>query len=593
MSLRVWLPLDGTLENKGVSDITVTNHGATISTDGKIGSCYTFSSSAWQRIVFPYNLSNATEFSICLWHKPTTTSISGALFTFSRTSGNYWQFAISQNNLTIRDSSTGVTGTRKNYSLGTFVANQWVHLTLTYNAGTVKIYKDGSLFSTNTTGGTSMCSYDGTTAGIGETLTNNSSYYIGGSINDFRIYDHCLSAAEVKEISQGLVLHYKLDSLNNNLFKLTPQGYHPTDYCGYNLGLETNLVGGQQYTVQFWDVTISHSGKTNTQLNLQLYWGGGNNWLVTLANSNFTNGHADYLKATFTAPASPTNATEAQNAWINVYNSPSYASGTLNMHIGAWKIEKGNIGTQWSANDNMIIDSSGHNHNGTITGALTLTSDTPRYSVAITSNTAASILNSNSTIPTSLTTNNKYTMCAWLKTNATNNRWIYSIGNGTGGYRGLWLTTNGSKPHFAYSGSGAFTATTTVNNNVWHHIAFTVDGATSKCFVDGVQCGSSTSTKTDVAGNNNITITFNGSDSISDFRVYCTTLSADDILTLYHTGAKIDNQQNFHTYELVENQSAIKITKHGQTKLNELNEATTTKFYKTNKNIDTKQIIEF
>jgi len=201
MSLRVWLPLTGTLENKGCSNITVTNNGATINTNGKIGSCYDFSSSAWQRIVFPYNLSNATEFSICLWYKPISTSISGALFTFSRTSGNYWQFAIYQNNLTLRDSSTGVTGTRKNYSLGTFIANQWVHLTFTYNKGIINIYKDGSLFSTNNTGGTSMCSYDGTTAGIGETLTNSSSYYIGGSINDFRIYDHALSAAEVKEIS--------------------------------------------------------------------------------------------------------------------------------------------------------------------------------------------------------------------------------------------------------------------------------------------------------------------------------------------------------------------------------------------------------
>ena len=36
------MPLNGTLDNIGISDVTVTNNGATIDNNGKIGKCYSF-----------------------------------------------------------------------------------------------------------------------------------------------------------------------------------------------------------------------------------------------------------------------------------------------------------------------------------------------------------------------------------------------------------------------------------------------------------------------------------------------------------------------------------------------------------------------
>ena len=47
MSLLVWLPLNGDLHNQGLKgDVTVTNNGATVSDNGKIGKCYEFNGSS-------------------------------------------------------------------------------------------------------------------------------------------------------------------------------------------------------------------------------------------------------------------------------------------------------------------------------------------------------------------------------------------------------------------------------------------------------------------------------------------------------------------------------------------------------------------
>ena len=42
MSLKVWLPLNGTLSQYGASQISASGTNITISTNGKIGKCYTF-----------------------------------------------------------------------------------------------------------------------------------------------------------------------------------------------------------------------------------------------------------------------------------------------------------------------------------------------------------------------------------------------------------------------------------------------------------------------------------------------------------------------------------------------------------------------
>lgn len=76
----------------------------------------------------------------------------------------------------------------------------------------MKVYKDGILDSTNSTATLPTYS-DGNGFGLGCIhYTGGNIFPFYGSLNDFRIYDHCLSAKEVKEISKGLCLHYQLNS---------------------------------------------------------------------------------------------------------------------------------------------------------------------------------------------------------------------------------------------------------------------------------------------------------------------------------------------------------------------------------------------
>jgi len=72
MSLRVWLPLTNNTNNYGLTNIIVTNNGATVNTSGKIGSCYEFNDSKNISLTnYITEFLTYTEWSISLWFKCT------------------------------------------------------------------------------------------------------------------------------------------------------------------------------------------------------------------------------------------------------------------------------------------------------------------------------------------------------------------------------------------------------------------------------------------------------------------------------------------------------------------------------------------
>ena len=568
MSLKVWLPLNGTLENKGISNIVPTNVNATVNSSGKIGSCYNFAGSG-QRIKMTNPITNGiNSFSICTWFY--MTAASEALFG-ARTSGSgAGLLCFLYADRILFDDGARLTC---NYNVNNLL-NSWHHIACVKTPTQKIIYIDGvSIGSQNTTA---------TTANIKNEITiGNDTYesYTGndlkGKLNDFRIYDHCLSAAEVREISQGLILHYKLDT-GNNLLRRVPKTYSPTAYNAYSFNLTENLQAGQTYTFQFWNVDVSHSAKTAAQTGIGVYWGGGSVGLKTmLGTSYFTNGHADYLSFTITITSTQANGSGAANAWLNIYNSPGSADGTRSMNIGMWKVEKGNIGTPWclaSDEGTVIEDSSGYNHNGTCSSTIAISSDTARYNGSIVFNGTTDVITiTNQGLNKIL--NSACTISFWTKhLSESGGRSIYfSAYNGSP----FWCLEKNANGAFRYDWNGTpdqYSANNVIVDNVWQHLCLVREGtAKAHFYLNGVLNKTFTTATTDLTNlvdtwrigkdtRSNDGTPFHG--HMSDFRIYCTALDAAAVKQLYELGAKVDNKGNIHGYEFVE-KNAPKIYKTG------------------------------
>lgn len=210
MSLQIWLPLTKNSLNYGCHSSNVTESGVTLNTNGKIGGCYSFANSAYLMGTHSFITNATNEWSFACWMKLNATTAGQTLFS-CRTStaekgitvfyyGSQWLIDDGVRwtvNPTIR-----------------IAANRWYHVCVVRKKGIGKyLYIDGDLDSSTTTTGT-------------PTIVNTSKYAIGvcqnsastvsgnplnGYLNDVRFYDHALSIAEIKELSKGLVCHYKLD----------------------------------------------------------------------------------------------------------------------------------------------------------------------------------------------------------------------------------------------------------------------------------------------------------------------------------------------------------------------------------------------
>ena len=334
MSLQVWLPLNGNLNNYGLSELSIHNNGATVDSNGKIGSCYlvnagkkiSFSSYPWMTMKPQY------DFSCFFWVKGTT---NGWLFACSA-----WEFMLRPSFIQVHLAGNGQYPAR--YT-ATFDTNTWYHLGFTWSGteGKLRLYLNGSLVATSDV--PSSASYD-----IASSF--NIPYDGPRYINDFRLYDHCLSAKEVKEISKGLVCHYKLDNNglgNPNLITtMTPGGRtalngkyglnadfsQNLDTYGY-INVSPALELNSAYTLSFDVSNFPRGGAWSFNL-----WNNANYSIGTITKD----GHY-----TYTFVPSESKLPNGYSLTKFLFDDVIRTNPAGTVHFTNFKIEKGSVATPW------------------------------------------------------------------------------------------------------------------------------------------------------------------------------------------------------------------------------------------------------
>ena len=564
MSLQVWLPLTKDLRQQGLSNAIVTNNGATFNSAGKLGGCYNFTN---QNIVVP-STNFKSEFtnnqaSLAAWVKVTTSHSAYAQALVLGTQGTSWNnilFGIDINGsgTPIANASTGSAYT--NLSFGTAIKDGvWHHIAYTYNAGTMKVYLDGVQKATTTTSNTPA-------------WTNSTNLYIGGNsggekfqngdgMNDVRVYNHCLSPMEVKELAKGLILHYPLNR----------QGWGQE-----NLLLNSNIEKSGKNTIITYDLSTEgitavkgatmrisadiKSDVANATIDCYVRSSTSNSMC---SNTIFTGIGTTYQRYTMTTVCN-TNQDKTPQWFAFRCNGSNGTTSTATFTIKNVKLEIGENTTPWCPNSSDALattmglngtteyDTSGYCNNGIRMGTFSWTSDTPKYEVSQVFNGTQYIQ-----APFSCGTISEAVSVAvwgyesnWNTSSA--ERLIGAATNGSGWCIGDYGSEN---TLFAFYANGSYnTATGFKQLSVgWHHFVITFDGLNLIYYVDGQEFSKKTfTTKQTATGNYNIEIGRHYGDGcnfkgrMSDVRIYATALSADDVKSLYQNSAYIDSSGNVY-----------------------------------------------
>ena len=598
MALQVWLPLNGNLDNQGLSNITVINHGATVNDNGKIGKCYSFDGSS-QFLQFSDSLGDiySGDFSWALWIKPIDDT-RGVLISEYSSSGASNVALELHTNRRLRIWWSGSPDYYPNYSLPKDV---WTHLTVTKTTNLIKVYINGELLEEKSA---TLSNRPSTSKiRIGDDYRGGTSVSYMGYLNDVRIYDHCLSPKEIREISKALILHYKLNDTQvlNNCF----------NYPTFNT---SSLNGGWGH----WAPSGS-SGSYSQNTNKEFIYNKSNTYshFISCTSGNYYLMHQspDYDGGYRSAQAiikmsdnSVPTSSKLDFGWnANVGTRPVtefipliddfylmrcngfQQSGSNDLvgidifngnsvYISEIYLENNREFCSELLNTNTIYDCSGYQNSGTLVADLTLVSDSPRYDKSAKNSDLYPLKVTSK--PLNISEVSSITISCWINLSELG----YQVS-------GIWSTSNSSLDPEDYSnttcnhrdsgfdlkginGTGYRLKfdTSDITLNTWNHISVTHDGSVAKLYKNGSLLRQ-IAVPTPLVGFKYFYLGYSKAGAVvrqckgkwSDLRIYMTTLDENSIEELYNTSAFIDNQGNLDCFEINEtDETQPNILKNGE-----------------------------
>lgn len=590
MGLQVWMPMIGNINNQGLSNLSNLSGNYVQATCSTFGKCLNVPNSP---INFTADgLVNAKKFSVCFWiltdkgvkvnwspmlrlGDKKSDGTAGNLFRFEACSDTYdYPRACSFHN---NDKYAITAGSR---ILGS-AKNTWYHVCVTYDGTELKSYTNGSLIGTDVGNGGYL---------TGFVQIGSANYF--GLMNDLRIYDEVISQKQIRSIYNLQIIHYPLNNIyevgiTNKYFgdaaegalnydgnyitrtKLSNErGYkYKLSYTGTGKGMWKSLTIGSHFSftagkTYYYSCKVRCNSKSNTQLFLRAARCD-NDWVTTMVDTLNADGqwHEYTVSQTINANFDRSGTTVTCNPWIEFYTNNMSTNGTsytFDVDIKDIQVTEGQK-YSFLANEmvtSSVSDISGYSNNGTRSSSISYENNSPRYDACYYFS-AKSYLKFPNPIYAKKT--------IW---GLTINMWV-RLDSGCGGYATILSGLNNPPSNFPWlavnaEGSGLWSyiwsntpqygkgmPNQSLSLNTWYMITYVFNSGSVYWYLNGARKGDITKYTTlsyinaDMEylalGNSYSGTQWNTNFCgwISDFRMFTTVLSADDVKALYQNSASI------------------------------------------------------